>query len=216
MRKITLIIVGLLMSIVASASTLQELNYNNANLGEIKFDTGCYGVACKMSNPLSKVNGKIYVDYVVFDPKGNLSTKEWRMEKVKTAKTPDEADAVVTMRPIAMNENIHNVVLYRYIDDKSWKAVDANLSDKKTLDNGGTSGALLANNVKMSGASNSTSAAAGAALFFLTSNSPEGSFIYHVNVKYKNGKSENTFIRFNIVKTDWIQTRLAAVVEDLN
>lgn len=222
MRKIALIIVGLFMSLVASASTLDTITTNISgsivNLGSIEFNQDGPERNCYMSKKLSKkLVGGTYVDYIVFDDKGKLTTEHSRMEYVKTEKNKNNAKNIVTIRPIALDEEAKASFFGSFADYKTatWKSIENSEMNKQRTDTGGTTSANVAGSMSSNGFSNSSSAGTAAFLMFMTVNSPSASFIYYVEIQYQDGTKESSFVLVKNSKTPYTIMCLKNIIKEL-
>lgn len=188
MKKIFILLVGLFMSL--GAVTFEELPV----AGELDYSHGC-GFKCDATAPAPLLTGRVWVDYIVFGENGKLTNDTGYMNRVRTVNFESSADTVVTIRPIALDDEAGSGQL-DYVFGKNsdrWKLVQTDMKEQHT-DSGGTSAANLMNGMSSAGMSNAATAGAGALLFFLSSNSPSGSFLYKITIK-KDNKTDEMFIR---------------------
>lgn len=210
MRKMVMMIMALFMSIMASASTLDEIytdiNGTNINLASIDFNQDCIaGTKCSASVLFNEpLIGKTYTDYLTLDSKGNLTNKQDDLEKNNKFKK-EEVDNIVTIRLIAVDpKSSKDMVSYWFSDYKkqtTWQKLSTDL--KMSNEAGGiTSAAVLMGNVSNAGFSNGASAGAGLIGVLLDDSSKSGNFLFFMKIQYKNGKSKSGFVLFRNTTID--------------
>lgn len=188
MKKIFILLVGLSLSL--SAVTFEEL----PSVGKLNYTQDC-GFRCDATGIVPQLSGRVYVDAIVFGKDGKLTDQNPYMKAYSTVNFRESADTVITIRPVAVDEEAGAGMLNYALGAHSntWKIVDTNMTEKHT-ENGGTSGAILAGGMSNAGMSNTASAGAGVALFLLSSKSPHGSFLYSIKIT-KNGQIDEYLLK---------------------
>lgn len=221
MRKIALIIVGLFMSLVASASTLDEIttdaNGTSVNLASIVFDKKCALFGCYTNNTISKkLIGKNFVDATVFDGKGNLTNDHQYFRYLTTVKNKNEADNIVTIKPIAIDIQGQKRAFVKYFprDSDTWIAVNNSSIENPKKDSGGMAAANITGSMAGSGFSNSAAVGAGAAVMLLADGSPTADFIYCINIEYKDKTKNTLFVKMSYTSTNDAAGTMERMIRD--